>query len=64
MPEPLKRSVVDFSVDRTVGRRTVPRGITTTGTLELILPAVSLSRISPPRGGKYLHEVTAGSITP
>ncbi|PSQ06355.1 hypothetical protein BRC95_05715 [Halobacteriales archaeon QS_5_68_33] len=28
----------------------------------VILPAVSLSRISPPRGGKYLHEVTAGSI--
>ena len=28
----------------------------------LILPAVSLSRISPPRGGEYLHEVTAGSI--
>ncbi|PSP52297.1 hypothetical protein BRC67_05275 [Halobacteriales archaeon QH_3_68_24] len=30
---------------------------------EFILPAVSLSRISPPRGGEYLHEVTAGSIT-
>ena len=30
----------------------------------LILPAVSLSRISPPRGGEYLHEVTAGSISP
>ncbi|PSQ01473.1 hypothetical protein BRC95_12070 [Halobacteriales archaeon QS_5_68_33] len=29
----------------------------------LILPAVSLSRISPPRGGEYLHEVPAGSIT-
>ncbi|PSQ09533.1 hypothetical protein BRC95_00840 [Halobacteriales archaeon QS_5_68_33] len=29
----------------------------------LILPAVSLSRISPPRGGEYLHEVTAGSIS-
>ncbi|PSP70676.1 hypothetical protein BRC70_05430 [Halobacteriales archaeon QH_6_68_27] len=28
----------------------------------LILPAVSLSRISPPRGGEYLHEVTAGSM--
>ncbi|PSQ09777.1 hypothetical protein BRC95_00335 [Halobacteriales archaeon QS_5_68_33] len=28
----------------------------------VILPAVSLSRISPPRGGEYLHEVTAGSI--
>ena len=28
----------------------------------LILPAVSLSRISPPRGGEYPHEVTAGSI--
>jgi len=29
----------------------------------LILPAVRLSRISLPRGGEYLHEVTAGSIT-
>ncbi|PSQ24182.1 hypothetical protein BRD06_08140 [Halobacteriales archaeon QS_9_67_15] len=29
-----------------------------------ILSAVRLSRISPPRGGEYLHEVTAGSITP
>ncbi|PSP71535.1 hypothetical protein BRC70_04630, partial [Halobacteriales archaeon QH_6_68_27] len=29
---------------------------------ELILSAVSLSRISPPRGGEYLHEVTAGSM--
>ncbi|PSQ29413.1 hypothetical protein BRD06_03085 [Halobacteriales archaeon QS_9_67_15] len=28
----------------------------------LILPAVSPSRISPPRGGEYLYEVTAGSI--
>ncbi|PSP53262.1 hypothetical protein BRC67_02180 [Halobacteriales archaeon QH_3_68_24] len=30
---------------------------------ELILPAVSLSRTPPPQGGKYLHEVTAGSIS-
>ena len=29
----------------------------------LILPAVSLSRILPPQGGEYLHEVTAGSIS-
>ena len=29
----------------------------------LLLPAVRLSRISPPRGGEYLHEVTAGSIS-
>ncbi|PSP70120.1 hypothetical protein BRC79_02850 [Halobacteriales archaeon QH_8_67_27] len=29
----------------------------------LILPAVSLSRISPPRDGEYLHEVTAGSVS-
>ena len=29
----------------------------------VILPAVSLSRISPPRGGEYPHEVTAGSIS-
>ena len=29
----------------------------------LILPAVRLSRIPPPRGGEYLHEGTAGSIT-
>ncbi|PSQ22325.1 hypothetical protein BRD06_10225 [Halobacteriales archaeon QS_9_67_15] len=29
----------------------------------MILPAVSLSRISPPRGGEYLHEVTAGSMS-
>ncbi|PSP73913.1 hypothetical protein BRC70_02740 [Halobacteriales archaeon QH_6_68_27] len=28
----------------------------------MILPAVSLSRTSPPRGGEYLHEVTAGSM--
>nr|WP_164731985.1 MULTISPECIES: 2-oxo acid dehydrogenase subunit E2 [Halomicrobium] len=28
----------------------------------LILPAVNLSQISPPRGGEYLNEVTAGSI--
>ncbi|PSQ29510.1 hypothetical protein BRD06_02765 [Halobacteriales archaeon QS_9_67_15] len=28
-----------------------------------ILPAVRLSRISPPRGGEYLYEVTAGSIS-
>ncbi|PSQ28069.1 hypothetical protein BRD06_04505 [Halobacteriales archaeon QS_9_67_15] len=30
---------------------------------ELILPAVGLSRISPPRGGEYLHEGTAGSMS-
>ncbi|PSP70681.1 hypothetical protein BRC79_01830 [Halobacteriales archaeon QH_8_67_27] len=30
----------------------------------MILPAVSLSRTSPPRGGEYLHEVTAGSMRP
>ncbi|PSP52561.1 hypothetical protein BRC67_03865 [Halobacteriales archaeon QH_3_68_24] len=30
----------------------------------MILPAVSLSRISPPRGGGYLYEVTAGSMKP
>ncbi|PSQ08624.1 hypothetical protein BRC95_03050 [Halobacteriales archaeon QS_5_68_33] len=29
----------------------------------MILPAVSLSRISPPRGGEYPHEVTAGSMS-
>ena len=29
----------------------------------LILPAVRLSRIPPPRGGDYLHKGTAGSIT-
>ncbi|ACV46822.1 MULTISPECIES: hypothetical protein [Halomicrobium] len=28
----------------------------------LILPAVNLSRISPPWGGEYLNEVTAGSM--
>ncbi|PSQ20876.1 hypothetical protein BRD06_12015 [Halobacteriales archaeon QS_9_67_15] len=33
-------------------------------TPSLILPAVRLSRISPPRGGEYLHEVTAGSMNP
>jgi len=30
----------------------------------LILPAVRLWTISPPRGGEYLHEVTAGSMSP
>ncbi|PSQ31894.1 hypothetical protein BRD06_00530 [Halobacteriales archaeon QS_9_67_15] len=30
----------------------------------MILPAVRLSRTSPPRGGEYLHEVTAGSMRP
>ncbi|PSP75869.1 hypothetical protein BRC70_01495 [Halobacteriales archaeon QH_6_68_27] len=29
----------------------------------VILPAVSLSRISPPRGDEYPHEVTAGSMS-
>ncbi|PSP53099.1 hypothetical protein BRC67_02595 [Halobacteriales archaeon QH_3_68_24] len=29
----------------------------------MILPAVSLSRISPLRGGEHLHEVTAGSTS-